>query len=129
MGGGEIKTTLSRVERSNKPHKPRKPRRPVLIASDVGADARRSPLRGKGRVGGPPQRLMWPRLVIIANPRIEIDLQFIDQTIHLLSEREPDPTTITKEKHTFECEECGLVRAFTIELPERRNEAHARRRQ
>ena len=39
----------------------------------------------------------------------------------------PDPAFSTKEKHTFECGECGLVRAFTIKLPKRRNKARPRR--
>ena len=44
---------------------------------------------------------MWPRLVIIANPRIETELQFIDRTIHLLAERD-----------TVELVEHGLVEAL-----------------
>jgi uncharacterized Zn finger protein len=39
----------------------------------------------------------------------------------------PDPAFSTKEKHIFECGECGLVRAFTINLPKRRNKAWPRR--
>jgi hypothetical protein len=27
----------------------------------------------------------------------------------------PHPATLTKEKHTFECGECGLVRSFMLE--------------
>jgi uncharacterized Zn finger protein len=30
----------------------------------------------------------------------------------------PHPATLTKEKHTFECGECGLVRAFMMKAPE-----------
>jgi predicted RNA-binding Zn-ribbon protein involved in translation (DUF1610 family) len=32
----------------------------------------------------------------------------------------PHPATRTKERHTFGCEECGLVRTFMIELSARR---------
>src|SRR6516165_4756895 len=39
----------------------------------------------------------------------------------------PDPAISTKEKHTFECGECGLVRAFTIKLSERRTKTPPRR--
>jgi hypothetical protein len=39
----------------------------------------------------------------------------------------PDPAFSTKEKHTFECGECGLVRAFTIKLSGLRNKTPPRR--
>jgi predicted RNA-binding Zn-ribbon protein involved in translation (DUF1610 family) len=29
---------------------------------------------------------------------------------------EPDPTSSEKEKHTFECEECGLPRTYLMTL-------------
>jgi predicted RNA-binding Zn-ribbon protein involved in translation (DUF1610 family) len=29
---------------------------------------------------------------------------------------EPHPTVFNKEKHTFECRECGLPRTYTIRL-------------
>jgi hypothetical protein len=29
---------------------------------------------------------------------------------------EPHPTALNKEKHTFECRECGLPRTYTIRL-------------
>ena len=38
----------------------------------------------------------------------------------------PDPAIITKERHTFDCGECGLVRSFTIKLPKRRSKARLR---
>ena len=44
---------------------------------------------------------MWPRLIVVANPCIEIDLQFIDRTIHLLA-----------EGNTVELVEHGLVEAL-----------------
>ena len=40
----------------------------------------------------------------------------------------PDPTFSTKEKHTFECGECGLVRTFTMKLSGRHNKARPPRR-
>src|SRR5215475_8315649 len=31
---------------------------------------------------------MWPLLIVLADPQIEIDLQLIDRTIHLFTERD-----------------------------------------
>src|SRR3954470_18696475 len=33
-----------------------------------------------------PTALMWPRLIVLADPQIEIGLQLVDRTIHLLAE-------------------------------------------
>ena len=35
-----------------------------------------------------PSSLMWPRLVIFLDPRIQIGLEFVDRTIHLFSKRD-----------------------------------------
>ena len=31
---------------------------------------------------------MWPLLIVLADPQIEISLQFVDRTIHLFPERD-----------------------------------------
>ena len=40
---------------------------------------------------------MWPRLIVFRDPRIQIGLQFVDRTIHLLAERD----TIELVEHRF----------------------------
>ena len=45
---------------------------------------------------------MWPLLIVLADPQIEIGLQLVDRTIHLFSERD-----------TVELVEHGLVEALT----------------
>ena len=45
---------------------------------------------------------MWPRLIVFLDPGIQIDLQLVDRTIHLLAERD-----------TVEFVEHGLVKTLT----------------
>ena len=45
---------------------------------------------------------MWPLLIVLADPQIEVGLQFVDRTIHLFTERD-----------TIELVEHGLVKALT----------------
>ena len=35
-----------------------------------------------------PASLMWPLLIVLADPQIEIGLQLVDRTIHLFTERD-----------------------------------------
>src|SRR6186713_298128 len=36
-----------------------------------------------------PASLMWPCLIVFADPHIDVDLQLVDRTIHLFSKRDP----------------------------------------
>src|SRR6266487_5344899 len=38
------------------------------------------------RLAEAPASLMWPRLIVFANPQIKIGLQLVDRTIHLFAE-------------------------------------------
>ncbi len=35
-----------------------------------------------------PASLMWPCLIVLADPQIDVDLQLVDRTIHLFSKRD-----------------------------------------
>ena len=41
--------------------------------------------------------MVWPRLIILLDPGIQIGLQFVDSTIHLLAERD----TVELIEHRF----------------------------
>jgi hypothetical protein len=45
---------------------------------------------------------MWPCLIVLFDPRVQIGLQLVDRTIYLFAER-----------NTIELVERGLVEAFT----------------
>ena len=49
-----------------------------------------------------PASVMWPLLIEVADPQIEIGLQLVERTIHLFAERD-----------TIELIEHGLVEALT----------------
>src|SRR5215203_6328583 len=36
-----------------------------------------------------PASLMWPCLIVLSDPQIDVDLQLVDRTIHLFSKRDP----------------------------------------